>query len=226
MVNANVSLKDSYAKGGGWIVVSFGWGFAVFIAVIVAGPSSGAHINPAVSIGLAMAGKFSWNEVPYYVLAQVVGAISGALLAWWQYSDHFNKTEDKATILGTFSTGPAIKNTFKNLFSEIIGTFVLIFIILYITDATIVSVSLDNPVIGLGSIGALPVAFLIVGIGLSLGGTTGFAINPARDLGPRIVHALVPIKHKGDGNWTYAWIPIFGPILGALIAAQLYLLIM
>ena len=225
-VNANVSLKDSYAHGAGWAVITFGWGFGVFIGVIVAAPYSGAHINPAVSVGLALAGKFNWQEVPFYIMAQLAGAFTGAFLAWWQYSDQYNFSEDKPGILGTFCTAPAIKNTPKNLFSEVLGTFVLLFVVLYLSDATISSDNLENPIIGLGSIGALPVAFLVVGIGMSLGGTTGYAINPARDLGPRIVHALVPIKYKGDSNWRYAWLPILGPLLGAGVAALLYLIVM
>lgn len=225
-VVANVSFKDSYAFGGGWIVIAFGWGFGVFIGVIVAGPYSGAHINPAVSIGLAIAGKFPWHEVPYYILSQVAGAMMGALLAWYHFSDHYNRAEDPATILGTFCTGPSIKNTPKNLFSEVLGTFVLIFVVLYLTDANFTSEALPNTKIGLGSIGALPVALLVVGIGLSLGGTTGYAINPARDFGPRLIHALVPIKSKGESNWSYAWVPIVGPIIGASIAAYLFQAIM
>ncbi len=225
-VVANVSLKNSFANGAGWVVITFGWGFGVFIGVIVAGPYSGAHINPAVSIGLAVAGKFPWQEVPPYILAQVAGAISGALIAWLQFSDHYNLTEDKDAILGTFCTGPAIKNTPKNLFSELTGTFVLVFVVLYLSDATFSAGSLPDAKIGLGSVGALPVALLVVGIGMSLGGTTGYAINPARDLGPRLVHTLVPIKGKRDSNWPYAWIPVVGPTAGASLAAVLYLAIM
>lgn len=225
-VVANVSLRKSFAFGGGWIVIAFGWGLAVFIGVIVAAPHSGAHINPAVSIGLAAAGKFSWSEVPYFILAQLGGAITGALLAWWQFSDLYNEHDNKQVILGTFCTGPAIKNTHKNLFSEVLGTFVLVIVVLYISGASITSETLANTKIGLGSIGALPVALLVVGIGLSLGGVTGYAINPARDLGPRIVHAIVPIQGKLDSNWKYAWIPIIGPIIGAVIAALVYLLAM
>lgn len=224
-VVANVSLKDSFANGGGWVVITFGWGLGVFIGVIVAGPYSGAHINPAVSLGLAIAGKFPWQEVPMYVLSQISGAMTGAFLVWWQFSDHYNKTEDPGAILGTFCTSPAIKNPLKNLYSEILGTFVLIFVVLYIIGPEISSESLKNTTIGLGSIGALPVALLVVGIGMSLGGTTGYAINPARDLGPRIIHALVPIKTKGPSNFSYAWIPIIGPILGSVIAAVLYMAI-
>jgi glycerol uptake facilitator protein len=225
-VVANVSLKDSFANGGGWVVITFGWGLGVFIGVIVAGPYSGAHLNPAVSVGLAMAGKFSWQQVPFFVLAQLGGAITGATLAWWQFSDHYNRTTDEGAILGTFCTSPAIKNLSKNLFSEILGTFVLIFVVLYISDASIASGTLKDTKIGLGSVGALPVALLVVAIGMSLGGTTGYAINPARDLGPRIIHYLVPIKDKGKSNWSYAWVPIVGPIIGASLAAFLYLGIM
>jgi glycerol uptake facilitator protein len=223
---ANVSFKDSFASGGGWVVITFGWGLGVFIGVIVAGPYSGAHINPAVSVGLAVAGKFPWQEVPLYILAQIGGAMTGALLAWWQFSDHYNRHEDQAGILGTFCTSPSIKNTHKNLFSEILGTFVLIFVVLYISDATFSSESLKDTKVGLGSVGALPVALLVVGIGMSLGGVTGYAINPARDLGPRFIHFIVPIKTKGSSNWGYAWVPIIGPMAGAIIAALLYLAIM
>lgn len=225
-VVANVSLKDSYAFGGGWVVITFGWGLGVFIGVIVAGPFSGAHINPAVSIGLAMAGLFPWAEVPMYIIAQLGGAIAGALLAWWQFSDHYNRSDDAAGILGSFCTAPSIKNTPKNLFSEALGTFVLIFVVLHLSGANLAADGLENAKIGLGSIGALPVALLVVGIGMSLGGTTGYAINPARDLGPRIVHALVPIKAKGGSNWAYSWVPIVGPVIGAAIAALLYRSIM
>jgi len=222
-VVANVSLKDTFANGGGWVVITFGWGLGVFIGVVVAGPYSGAHINPAVSIGLAMAGKFPWQEVPMYVLSQLAGAMTGALLVWWHFSDHYNKTDDSGAILGTFCTSPAIKNTHKNLYSEVLGTFILVFVVLYLSDASFTSTSLPDAKVGLGSIGALPVAFLVVGIGMSLGGTTGYAINPARDLGPRIIHALVPIKTKGPSNFSYAWVPILGPVIGAALAAFLFL---
>lgn len=222
-VCANVSLKDSFAFGGGWVVIAFGWGLAVFAGVIVAGPYSGAHINPAVSIGLAIAGRFPWQEVPFYILAQLAGAMAGAWLAWFHFSDHYNNMDDKDSVLGTFCTSPSIPNTFKNLFSEVLGTFVLVFVVLYLAGPTFTSDSLDDTVIGLGSIGAMPVAFLVVGIGMSLGGTTGYAINPARDFGPRLVHALVPIKGKRDSNWAYSWIPIVGPIIGASVAAFVFL---
>lgn len=217
-VNANVSLKDSFAYGGGWVVVAFGWGFAVFAGVTVAGPFSGAHLNPAISVGLAVAGRFPWAEVPLYILAQLGGAMAGALLVWFQFSDHYNNMDDKDSVLGTFCTSPSIPNTFKNIWSEAAGTFVLVFVVLYLAGPSFSSDTLGDTVIGLGSIGALPVAFLVVGIGMSLGGTTGYAINPTRDLGPRLVHAIVPIKDKRDSNWGYSWIPIVGPILGAVVA--------
>lgn len=221
-VCANNALQKTYAKDTGWVLISFGWGFAVFIGVAVAGPYSGAHINPAVSIGLAMAGKFAWAKVPGFLMAQFGGAFTGSFLAWLTYAAHYNETTDAGSILGTFSTGPAISNKLRNLYSEILGTFVLVFVVLYLSGASITANSLPNAKIGLGSLGALPVALLVVVIGMALGGTTGYAINPARDLSPRIVHALVPIKHKGSSNWSYAWIPVVGPILGGIIAALVY----
>jgi glycerol uptake facilitator protein len=219
-VVANVILKGTKGYSGGWMVITTGWALAVFVGVVIAGPYSGAHLNPAVSVGLAIAGKFDWASVPVYVAAQLIGAIIGALLTWLIYRDHFNSTSDPDTQLAVFSTGPAIRNNPLNLLSEIIGTFVLIFVVFYFTDAEIKT---PKTPIGLGSLGALPVAFLVWAIGLSLGGTTGYAINPARDLGPRIAHTLVPIKQKGSSNWRYAWIPVIGPFLGAIIAALLYL---
>jgi glycerol uptake facilitator protein len=221
-VVANVILKGTKGFGGGWIVITTGWALAVFVGVVIAGPYSGAHLNPAVSIALAIAGKFPWVDVPAYILAQLIGAMLGAFLAWLIYRDHFNTTSDPDTQLAVFSTGPAIRNTTFNLLSEIIGTFVLVFVVFYFSDAEIKE---PKSPIGLGSLGALPVAFLVWAIGLSLGGTTGYAINPARDLGPRIVHTLLPIKQKGSSNWKYAWIPVIGPIVGAVIAALLYMVL-
>jgi glycerol uptake facilitator protein len=221
-VVANVSLNKTIGNNSGWIVVTTGWALAVYVAVVVTAPFSGAHINPAVSIGLAIAGKFSWNMVPSYILAQMIGAMIGASIVWLMYKDHFDATNDGNAKKAVFCTAPAIKNTFTNLLSEIVGTFVLIFTILNFTDATI---NETNQIIGLGSVGALPVAFLVWAIGLSLGGTTGYAINPARDLGPRIVHAIVPIKNKASNDWSYAWIPVLGPIIGAVIAAMLTILL-
>lgn len=221
-VNANTSLKNTYGNGAGWIVITLGWGFAVFMGVVVAGPVSGAHINPAVTFGLATAGLFPWTDVPGYLLAQMGGALMGAFLAWLLYSQHYNATEDPGTKLGTFCTGPAMKNTPLNLYSEILGGGLLVFVILYIAGPTLEAGNLETPIIGLGSIGALPVALLVVVIGMSLGGTTGYAINPVRDLGPRIIHALVPMKGKGPSNWGYSWIPVIGPIGGGILAAFLY----
>nr|WP_298924357.1 MIP/aquaporin family protein [uncultured Allomuricauda sp.] len=215
-VNANVSLQKTYGSGSGWIVITTGWAFAVYTGVVVAGPHSGAHLNPAVTIGLALAGEFSIYDVPNYIIAQFIGAMLGAFFVWLMNKDHFDATEDGNSKRGVFCNAPAIPNTFLNLLTEILGTFVLVFSVLYFTDAVATK---DNSIIGLGSLGALPVALIVWGIGLSLGGTTGYAINPARDLGPRIVHALVPIKNKGSNGWGYSWIPVVGPILGAALAA-------
>jgi len=223
-VVANVVLKDTKGHDGGWIVISLGWGLGVFVGVSVAGPVSGAHINPAVTLGLAVAGKFAWSQVVPYILAQMAGAAAGAGTVWLFYRHHFNRTEDPGAQLGCFSTGPAIRKPLNNLISEIIGTFVLIFVILYIAEPSITLGVDADAKIGLGTLGALPVALLVTAIGLSLGGTTGYAINPARDLGPRIMHALLPMNHKGSSDWGYAWIPVAGPIIGAAIAAGLFLL--
>lgn len=220
-VNANVSLAKTYGSNSGWIVITTGWALAVYVGVVVAGPYSGAHINPAVSVGLAAAGKFPWDQVPFYVLAQFIGAMLGALSVWLVNKKHFDATDDGDTKRGVFCTGPAITHSGLNLFSELLGTFVLVFTVLYFTDATLQDT--DQVIIGLGSLGALPVAFLVWAIGLSLGGTTGYAINPARDLGPRIVHSILPMKNKGSNNWGYAWIPVIGPILGGVLAALLML---
>ncbi|GMN09897.1 MIP/aquaporin family protein [Croceitalea sp. MTPC9] len=221
-VNANVSLAKTYGNGSGWIVITTGWAFAVYVGVVVASPYSGAHINPAVSIGLAAAGEFPWDSVPSYILAQFIGAMLGAFFVWLTHKDHFDATKDGGAKRGVFCNAPAIPNTPINLLVEVIGTFVLVFTVLYFSDATLTD---TNTIIGLGSLGALPVALLVWGIGLSLGGTTGYAINPARDLGPRIIHALVPIKEKGSNGWGYSWIPVIGPILGGCLAAGLSLLL-
>ncbi|MFN0292315.1 MIP/aquaporin family protein [Pedobacter helvus] len=219
-VVANVVLKETKGNNSGWIVITTAWALAVFVAVIVAGPHSGAHLNPAVTLALAITNAFEWAKVPYYIVAQLTGAMLGSLLVWLFYKDHFDVTEDKGLKAAPFATGPAIANKKSNLFSEIIGTFVLIFVIFYITGGEIGE---EKTPIGLGSVGALPVAFLVWVIGLSLGGTTGYAINPARDLGPRIIHSIIPMKGKGNSNWSYAWVPIAGPIIGASLAALLHL---
>lgn len=219
-VVANVVLKGTKGNNGGWIVITTGWALAVFVGVVVAAPFSGAHLNPAVTIGLAIAGKFAWGKVLTFIIAQVIGAMLGSLLVWMVYKDHFDATPDADSQLAVFSTSPAIKNLFFNFMSEMVGTFVLVFVVFYFTNAEI---TVQKTPIGLGSLGALPVAFLVWAIGLSLGGTTGYAINPARDFGPRIVHAFLPLKHKGSSDWKYAWVPILGPFVGATIAALLYL---
>lgn len=218
-VVANVVLKGTKGNSGGWMVITTGWALAVFVGVVIATPYSGAHLNPAVTIGLAIAGKFAWAKVGGFLLAQLIGSIIGALLVWIVYRDHFNATPDPNSQLAVFCTAPAIHNRLFNLLSEIVGTFVLVFVIFYFTNAEI---SDKKTPIGLGSLGALPVTFLVWAIGLSLGGTTGYAINPARDFGPRIVHSLLPITGKGTSNWKYAWIPIIGPFIGAAIAALLF----
>ncbi|MFC0514154.1 MIP/aquaporin family protein [Mucilaginibacter angelicae] len=219
-VVANVVLKDTKGNNGGWIVITTAWGLAVFVGVVVAGPYSGAHLNPAVTLALAIAGKFAWANVIPYIIAQFAGACMGAFLVWIMYYDHFKRTNDPASILAVFCTGPAVRNYVSNIASEVIGAFVLLFTIFYIAGAEITPVKTP---IGLGSVGAIPVALLVWVIGLSLGGTTGYAINPARDLGPRFMHMLLPIKGKGTSDWAYAWIPVIAPLVGASIAAVLYL---
>lgn len=210
-VCAGVSLRKTFAANSGWIVITMGWGLAVAIAVYAVGGISGAHLNPAVTFGLAFTGAFPWEDVPTYILAQMIGAIIGAAIVWLHYLPHWKETDDPRTKLGVFSTAPAVPHTFANLLSEIIGTFVLVLGILAI-GANKFADGLNPFIIG----------FLIVSIGLSLGGTTGYAINPARDLGPRIAHFLLPIAGKGDSNWGYAWIPVVGPILGGSFGAVFY----
>ena len=218
-VNANVLLektKGNRLQDSGWMVISTGWAMAVYVGVVVAGPYSGAHINPAVTLGLAFAGEFSIHDAPSYLAAQFAGAFAGAFLVWLLYKSHFDATKDAGLVRGTFCTDPAIPNVVSNLFSELLGTFVLVFVVLYITPAKMAD---SGELVGLGSIGALPVAFLVWAIGMGLGGTTGYAINPARDLSPRLVHALFPIKGKTHSNWGYSWIPVIGPVLGGVLAA-------
>ncbi len=207
-VCANVSLKKTLGNSSGWVVIAFGWGFAVFVGAFISAPFSGAHLNPAVTIGLAIAGSFKGSIIGY-IIAQMLGAILGACIVYLMYKPHFDEEENPNAKLGVFCTGPAIKNWFSNFFSEVVGTFVLVFGILYAAGAEIA--------------GPLPVAILIVAIGMSLGGTTGYAINPARDLGPRIAHFILPIKGKRDSNWGYAWLPVVAPICGGSLAALLYI---
>lgn len=221
-VVANVVLKGTKGHSGGWMAITTGWALAVYVGVVFATPYSGAHLNPAVTLGLAITGKFAWAKVGTFLLAQLIGSILGAVIVWVVYRDHFKATADANTEMAVFCTSPAIHNRMFNLLSEIVGTFVLVFVIFYFAPA---EMGADKTPIGLGSLGAIPVAFLVWAIGLSLGGTTGYAINPARDLGPRIAHAFLPLKEKCSSNWQYAWIPFTGPFIGAAIAAGLYLLL-
>ena len=220
-VVANVCLKGTKGCSGGWIVIAMGWGLAVFTAVVISRDFSGAHINPAVTIALAAAGTFPVAKVPWFLAAQFLGGAAGALLVWLFYKDHYDISTDQGAILATFATGPAIRRPLRNLLSEVIGTFVLVLAVLYTAGLKITSTGGEVKV-GMGSLGALPVALVVIGIGLSLGGTTGYAINPARDLGPRLIHHLVPIPNKGASDWAYSWVPIVGPVLGALLAAVVY----
>ena len=222
-VVANVCLKGTKGNNSGWIVITIGWGLAVFTAVVISGAFSGAHINPAVTVGLAAAGTFAVAKVPIFIAAQLLGGATGAFLVWVFYKDHFDISTDKGTILAVFCTGPEIRKPLRNIISEIIGTFVLIMAVLYAAEPEVAAGTSEIKV-GMGSLGAIPVAFVVMAIGLSLGGTTGYAINPARDLGPRLIHALVPIKNKGQSDWGYSWIPVVGPILGALLAVSIYFL--
>jgi glycerol uptake facilitator protein len=225
-VVGNVVLNQTKGNNSGWIVITFGWGMAVFVAVFTVGDFSGAHINPAVTLGLAMAGAFDWALVPIYILAQLLGGAFGAFLVWVFYRQHIAVTEDQNAKLAIFATIPAIRGTVDNLISEIIGTFVLVFAVLYIAAPSFNSDTLPpNTEFGLGALGALPVGFLVFSLGLSLGGTTGYAINPARDLSPRIMHQLLPVKGKRDSDWSYAWIPVIGPCIGGLLAGGIYLLL-
>lgn len=210
-VVGGVLMKNSKAENSGWIVITVGWGLGVAMAVYAVGNISGAHLNPAVTIGLASVGEFAWADVPGYILAQMIGAILGAVIVYFHYLPHWGKTEDPGLKLAVFSTAPAIRHPLSNLTSEIIGTFILVLGILAI-GANEFTEGL-NPLI---------VGALIVAIGVSLGGTTGYAINPARDLGPRIAHFFLPIPGKGKSDWGYAWVPVVGPILGGAFGGLFY----
>ncbi|MEV6511936.1 MIP/aquaporin family protein [Streptomyces sp. NPDC051642] len=231
-VCAAVTLKASKARNAGWLAIAFGWGFAVMTAVYISAPLSGAHLNPAVTLALAIKDG-GWDNVPIYWAGQLLGAMIGATLVWVAYYGQFQahltdkeivgeptakavEAEEKGAgpVLGIFSTGPEVRNVVQNLATEIIGTIVLILAIL--------TQGLNANGNGLGTLGALITAFVVVSIGLSLGGPTGYAINPARDLGPRIVHALLPLPNKGGSDWSYAWIPVVGPLIGGAIAAGIY----
>ena len=219
-VVANLVLKGTKGSDSGWVGISLAWGIAVFIGVFISADVSGAHLNPAVTIGLATAGKFSWTLVPGYIIAQIFGAMVGNFLVWLTYKKQYDLTDDTGAILATFSTAPAVRSYGWNVVTEAIGTFALVFGVFYIAGG-----ALANEPISLGSLDALPVALLVMGIGFGLGGPTGYAINPARDLGPRIMHAILPLKNKGKSDWSYAWVPIVGPVIGALLAAGVFLLL-
>lgn len=224
-VVANTILKGTKSEGAGWLTITIGWGLAVFMAVVVAGPHSGAHINPAVTVGLATAGLFPWAMAPGYIVAQMLGAFTGAVLVYLFFKPHFNLTTNLDLHLVTFCTIPAIRNVRSNLFSEVMGTLVLVLLVFYLAEPSFTAANVEGAIIGLGSIGALPVALVVMGIGISLGGTTGYAINPARDLGPRIAYAILPFNKKRDADWAYSWIPVVGPIIGALAAALIFVCI-
>ncbi len=212
-VVANVVLNKTYGQNGGWIVITFGWAMAVFIGVFTSVKLGGSgHLNPAVTIALGATGKFNTSLIAPYILAQLAGAFTGSVFAWLAYQKHFDETNDADLKKAVFCTAPAIRKPLNNFITELIGTFVLMFGALCFSD----------PVSSLGTLNALPVALLVLGIGLSLGGATGYAINPARDLGPRIAHFILPIPGKRDSDWSYSWVPVLGPIAGALLAAWIF----
>ncbi len=212
-VVSGVVLKKTKATGAGWIAITLGWGFAVMMGVYVSGFMSPAHLNPAVTIAMALIGSFSWSMVVPYIIAQMLGAMVASIVLYLMYLPHYKETEEPADILGTFATGPAIRNNFSNVFSEIVGTAMLVIAILAFGQYDITQTSGVSPML---------VGAIITAIGLSLGATTGYALNPARDLGPRIMHAILPIEGKGDSDWSYAWIPIVGPIVGGGLGAILF----
>ena len=210
-VVAGVVLNKSKSQNAGWMVIASGWAMAVMLPAFIFGAISGAHFNPALTIALAVIGKFPWTQVPGYVIAQLLGAMAGATLVWLAYLEQWKVTDDKAGKLAVFCTGPAIRKYSSNFITEVIGTFVLVFVILGIGNVKAAD-----------GIPTFVVGGLILGLGLSLGGPTGYAINPARDLGPRIAHALLPISGKGDSDWAYSWVPVIAPIVGAVLAALLW----
>ncbi len=214
-VVANVLLAKTKGNNSGWIVITFGWAIAVFAGVVVSASGSASHLNPAITIAMAAFNGFPWSDVPVYIAGQMLGAMLGSFLVWVSYKKHYDETVENDLILATFCTGPAIRSNIYNFLSEMIATFALVFGILYFA----------KPSSPIGSIDAVPVALLVLGLGLSLGGTTGYAINPARDLGPRIMHAILPIKNKGTSNWDYSWVPIMGSIVGACLAGLLFTLL-
>ena len=211
-VVANVVLNKTKGHNSGWMVIAFGWAIAVFVGVFISAKSSGAHLNPAVTIAFAYLHKISWSLVPQYLAGQLLGAMAGSVFVWLTYLQHFKATENAESLLAVFATSPAINSSPHNFLTEFLGTFVFILSILFIA----------SPANSLGSLDALPVALLVLGIGLSFGGPTGYAINPVRDLGPRIMHQLLPLTHKGSSEWKYAWVPVLGPLCGGLLAAIIF----
>lgn len=228
-VVCNVVLSRTKGNNSGWIVIAVGWAIAVFVGVFCSQAASGAHLNPAVTIGVAAAGTFPWAHVPGYILAQMLGGVFGAAVVFFFYRDHFLATADADAKLACFSTAPAIRNIPQSVFCEAIGTFALVFPIFLMSPVTFklpaAAGAASDVTIGLGTLGALPVALLVLGIGLCLGGTTGYAINPARDLGPRLAHAFLPVPGKQGSDWGYAWVPVIGPVIGGLLAAGAYSLL-
>ena len=223
LAKSKANMTTGVGNSNGWIVITFAWAFAVFCGVVIAGPISGAHLNPAVTLAVAMNGGITWGQVPEYWIGEMIGAMIGASLVLLHYWDHFKETEDKVLKRAVFSTVPNIRNYPLNFISEVIGTFVLIFMIFAIGWNHVGAGAAGSVTpVGLGSVGALPVSFVVLVIGLSLGGTTGYAINPARDLGPRIIHQLLPVPDKGESDWAYAWIPVLGPLVGAALAWIFY----
>ena len=213
-VVSNVLLNKTKGNNSGWIVISFGWTVGVFTGVLIAADVSGAHLNPAVTLALVIAGKFSASLMPLYITAQVLGAMFGSGLAWLAYKKHFDATDDADAKMAVFCTSPNIRSYWYNFITEVIGTYILALAVLYMA----------KPDVGLGALNALPVALVVLGLGLSLGGPTGYAINPARDIGPRIMHFLLPIHKKRDSDWKYSWVPIVGPMVGASLAAVMFVL--
>lgn len=224
-VVANVNLKKTYSNGGGWIVITAGWAMGVFVGVFAVKDMSGAHLNPAVTIGFALTGLFPWIKVIPFIVAQMIGAMLAAIVVYIYFYDHFMVTDIPGTKKGCFCTAPAIKNYKLNLFAEVTGTFILVLAVLLMHVPSLELSGMTEAKVGLGSLEALPVGLLVFAIGLSLGGTTGYAINPARDLGPRIIHALMPFPNKDDNDWKYSWIPVAGPAAGAALAALVYFLV-
>lgn len=213
-VVANVVLDKTKGSNSGWIVITSGWAAGVFTGVLIAAPVSGAHLNPAVTLALVLAHKFSFSLLPLYVCAQMLGAMFGSFLVWLAYKKHFDATIDADLKLAVFCTSPNIRSYWYNVATEVIGTYVLSLAVLYMA----------KPEVGLGSLNALPVAIVVFGLGLSLGGPTGYAINPARDLGPRLMHFILPIPRKRDSDWEYSWVPVLGPLAGASLAAGMFVL--